>query len=138
MIHDLKVELIRDHTRYHPSLVEGAVGETTPAGDADWARIAQQWVMVKFPQVTLELRWKHLRVIDARWKSIEQRRWDDLVDGAKSGKSSARVLRGKRGGLVEVLVTLPDDRRVRLRNRKKARELIALMVAHGCRVEEET
>jgi hypothetical protein len=132
---DFKVELSHDHTRYHPSLKPGVEGVTGPPRDV-LSRISNEWVTVTFPEVTLEVRWRHLNITDPRWRSAADQRREEIDAAIQGRRATARVIRGSRGGLHEVVLTCISGRVFRVRDRKEGERIVDLLGEHQCEVED--
>ena len=136
MIEDLRIKLKFDHTRYHASLRAGLEGVTAPPHDA-LSRCTNDWTLVRFPEVQLELRWRHLEVVDPRWTDpvVELKQARESAIRAKQVRAVEHV--GARGGFQELVLHYTGGRLERVRDRKEAQGLIDLMDEVGIKVEQQ-
>lgn len=68
---DVKVKLLFDMTRYDPSLKAGAIGRTRPPV-GQWSSRSNKFVSVQFEEVTVDVQWHHLTVVDEEIVAFEK------------------------------------------------------------------
>lgn len=130
----LPVKLTTDLTRYHPSLIKGVEGVTVGR-----SRMGDRFVMVQFPETTLDILWQSLKITDEDYLAEKKKEYEEYMECLESATNVYRLI-GPRGGFRELHFTYTNKEGEEVKDktgfREKNRELTEFFEERGIKIKE--
>lgn len=104
----VRVRLKTDLSRYHASLKPGAEGVTAPPAGM-WSRSSDRFCGVKFQEVTLDVLWQGLEVIDEQYLALERELGAVRDESIRLRTREATKYVGPQGGFRSLHVVYVDE-----------------------------
>jgi len=104
----VRVRLKADLSRYHASLKPGAEGVTAPPAGM-WSRTSDRFCGVRFPEVTLDVLWQVLEVIDEKYLALEREVAAGRDESIRLRTKEATKYVGPQGGFRSLHVVYVDE-----------------------------
>ena len=131
----VEVELCVDLTHYHPSLKPGVEGKTTPPAGY-WSNLSNKFVTVQFDDVTTDIQWRQLKIVDERVDEIKKQEEDKRTKRLRENVKEAILSVGSRDGFHHLRIVYDNGELETVRKRRCAEEVMDVLRDSGTRISK--